>query len=185
MAEHHVSIPKPFASGDATEWFIRYKICKAKKWTDGTPAQKLSTLLEVEALAVWLKLSEEQQTKYETAKKAIREAMMPIDFVSLDEFHHRKLRPGEALSIFVHDLKKLLTQATPGLDKVVQENLILHQFLAWLPDAMSKQLRATGEVQKLDDTVARTRLLITIDEQDQSAAVPEKPSGVELFKSLS
>ena len=183
MAERHVSIPKPFASGDATEWFIRYEICcKANKWTDGTPALKLPTLLKGEALAVWLELSEEQQTDYETAKKAICEAMMPMEFVSLDEFHRRKLRPGEALSIFVHDLKKLLEQSMPGLDKAVKEKLILHQFVAGLPDAMSKQLRATGEVQKLDDTVARTRLLMTIDDQEQSAAVPEKPSGVELLR---
>jgi hypothetical protein len=98
--------------------------------------------------------------------------------VSLNEFHRRKLWPGEALSIFVHDLKKLLEQSMPGLDKAVREKLIL---LAGLPDTMSKQLWATGEVQKLDDTVARTRLLITIDDQEQSAAMPEKPSGVELL----
>ena len=127
MAERHVSVPKPFASGDAAEWFTRYEICcKANKWTEGIPALKLPTLLEGEALAVWLELSEEQQADYKTAKKAICEAMMPMEFVSLDEFHRRKLRPGEAVSVFVHVLKRLLEQAMPGLDKPVGEKLILH-----------------------------------------------------------
>ena len=33
MAEHHVSVLKPFANGDVNEWFKRYKICcKANGW---------------------------------------------------------------------------------------------------------------------------------------------------------
>ena len=180
MAERHISVPKPFASGDAAEWFTRYEVCcKANKRTEGTPALKLPTLLEGEALAVWLEFSEEQQADYATAKEAICEAMMPMEFVSLDEFHRRKLRPGEAVSIFVPKLKKLLEQSMPSLDKPAKEKLILHQFLAGLPDAVSKQLRATGEVLALDGAVARTLLLMTVDNQEQSAAVSEKPGGAE------
>ena len=108
MAERHISVPKPFASGDVAEWFTRYEICcKANKWTKrGRLHSKLPTLLEGEALAVWLELSEEQQADYTTAKEAICEAMMPMEFVSLDEFHRRKLRPGEAVPIFVHGTEK-------------------------------------------------------------------------------
>ena len=138
--------------------------------------------MEGEALAVWLELSEEQQADYKAAKKAICEAMMPMEFVSLDDFHRRKLRPGEAVSIFLHDLKKLLEQSMPGLEETAKEKLVLHQFLAGLPDNVSKQLRATGEVLKLDAAVARTRLLMTIDDQEQSAAVSQKPSEVELLR---
>ena len=118
MAERHVSVPKPFASGDVNEWFKRFDICcKANKWTEATSALKLPTLLEGEALAVWLELSEEQQGDYATAKKEICAAMMPMEFVSLDGFHRCKLRPGEAISVFVHDLKKLLEQTMPGLER--------------------------------------------------------------------
>ena len=46
MAERHVSVPKPFASGDISKLFTRYKICcKANDWRDGTPVLKLPTLL--------------------------------------------------------------------------------------------------------------------------------------------
>ena len=62
MAERLVSIPKPFSTADTTEWFQRFEICcKADGWNDETKAIKMSTLLEREALAVWLELSEQEQ----------------------------------------------------------------------------------------------------------------------------
>ena len=115
MVDRH--IPKSFTSGDACEWFKRFEICsKANGWSDATKALKLPTLLEGEALAIWLELSEEEQSDYKSAKEKLTSKMMPMVFVSLDEFHRRKLQPREALSVFVHDMKKLLEQAMPNLD---------------------------------------------------------------------
>ena len=188
MAERHISLPKPFSSGDAGEWFKRYDLCcKANGWDEAKQAVKLPTLLEGEALAVWLELSEEQQQDYEASKKEIARAMMPMGFVSLEEFHRRKLRPGEALSLFVHDLKKLLDQAMPDLDKKAREPLLLHQFLAGVPDAVGRQLRASGQIETLKDAADRARLLMTISDQgsDQGqvvAAVPEKEKEIEQLK---
>ena len=107
--ERHVSLPKPYANRDVNEWFKRFDICcKANGWNAATSALKLPTLLEGEALTVWLELSEEQQGDYAATKKEICTAMMPMEFVSLDGFHQRKLRPGEPISVFVHELKQLL-----------------------------------------------------------------------------
>ena len=91
----HVSLPKPFSTGDAVEWFQRYKICShANSWDDADKtALKLPTLLEGEALAVWLELMEEQKD-YNGTKKKIIEAIMPMRFVSLQDFHQRALLPG-------------------------------------------------------------------------------------------
>ena len=101
----HISLPKPFASGDVNEWCQRFEICsKANEWNDGTMALKLPTLLEGEALAVWIELTEDQQKSYATAKKEMVAKMAPVGFVSLEDFHRRKLQPGEAVSVFVHDL---------------------------------------------------------------------------------
>ena len=108
--------------------------------------------------------------------------MMPMEFVSLDDFHRHKLRPGEALSVSVHAMKKLLEQAMPSLDKPACDQLLLHQFLAGLPDNISRQLRATGEMKMLDAAVARARLLMTIDDHGQSAAVANQPNEVELLR---
>ena len=58
---------------------------------------KLPTLLEGEALAVWLELSDDDKKDYKKAKEHLLKSMMPMEFISLDEFHQRKLRPGESL----------------------------------------------------------------------------------------
>ena len=183
MAQRHISVPKPFASGDATEWFKRFEICcKTNEWNSATIALKLPTLLEGEALAVWLELSEEQQADYETAKKEISATLIPMEFVSLDEFHRRALRPGEALAMFVHELKKLLDQSMPGLETRAHEQLLLHQFLSGLPEMVSRQLRATGEVKELDTAITRARLIMAVDDSGRSAAVKEKSSEVDTLK---
>lgn len=58
----HISVPNPFSTGNASEWFKKFDICcKANKWNEETSAAKLPTLLEGEALAIWLDLSEEEQ----------------------------------------------------------------------------------------------------------------------------
>ena len=97
-------------------------------------------LLKGEALAVWLELTNEQQEDYVEAKKAMEKSMIPINFVLLDDFHRRKLRLGEAISLYVHDLRKLLTHALPDLKQAAKEPLLLHQFLAGVPESIAKQL---------------------------------------------
>ena len=183
MGGHHVSLPKPFAGGDAHDWFKWFDICcRANGWDAATKALKLPTLLEGEALAVWSDLEEEQQSNYGTAKEKISNTMMPTEFVSLDEFKRRKLRPGEALSVFVYDMKKLLERAMPSLDKSGRDQLLLHQLLAGLPQNVSRQLRATGETKTLDATITRARLLMSIDDHEQTAAISDSSSEIQLLK---
>ena len=53
MSERHISVHKPFATGDVSKWFTRYEICStANGWNDEQKALKLPTLLEGEALAL-------------------------------------------------------------------------------------------------------------------------------------
>ena len=118
---------------------------------------RLPMLLEGKALAIWLKLSTEQQGDYGVAKEEIKKAMRPMDFVLLDDFHRRKLQPGEALSVFVYDLKKLIDQAIPDMVKEAKECLLLHQFLMGLPGPITRQLRASGDIKTLDAAVTRAR----------------------------
>ena len=63
MATTHVSIPKPFSSGDAREWFLKFKICaEANGWDGNKKAKKLPTLFEGEALLVaWMVLTEDKK----------------------------------------------------------------------------------------------------------------------------
>ena len=104
MATGHVSVPKPFCEGDAREWFQGFEICAAaNQWNAATRALKLPTLLEGEALAIWLELSTEQKADYAVAKEHLTTKMAPTEFVSLEEFHSRKMRPGEAIALYLYD----------------------------------------------------------------------------------
>ena len=74
----HISLPRPFTSGDVAEWFQCYKICCcANAWDAEKKALKIPTLLECEALAVWLKLTDDQQKDYDVTKAKIIDAIMP------------------------------------------------------------------------------------------------------------
>ena len=168
-ANRHISLPKTFASGDVGEWFKRFEICcSANEWNNTTKAAKLPTLLEGEALAIWLELNEDTQKDYKEAKKKIIEKMAPQAFVSLDDFHKRRLHPGEPISVYVHELKKLLDQAMPGLDTGARDQLLLHQFLAGIPRDISKPIRAASDVKSLDQAMERARLLMAVDSEGPS-----------------
>ena len=69
MATTHVSIPKSFSGGDAREWFQKFEICSdANGWDGAKKAKKLPTLLEGEALASWLELTEDEKKDFDAAK---------------------------------------------------------------------------------------------------------------------
>lgn len=168
----HISLPRPLAEGDSTDWFLKYEICcVSNDWGNDLKAKKLPTLLEGEPLAIWLELSEEQRANYETAKAKIIKAMVPVCFVSLDDFRARKLRPNEALPVFFHELRQLLKQAMPEASEDTRKQLILHQFVSGLPANISKQLRATGEVNDVDAVMERAKLLMTMEEPQKTAAI--------------
>jgi len=179
----HISLPSVFSEGDPTEWFKRYEICcNANDWNDEMKAKKLPTLLEGEALVTWLELTTEQQGSYELGKKSILERMGPVRFVSMDDFHHRRLLPGESLSVFCHELKRLIDRAMPAADVATRQQLVIHQFLTGLPLEVSKRLRAAGEINDLGQLMQRAKLLMTIDAEnpgEKLAAVQQPIDRVE------
>ena len=157
----HISLPSFFSEGDPTEWLKRYEICcNTNDWGDELKAKKLPTLLEGEVLVTWLELTCEQQSNYELAKTKILERMGPIRFVSMGDFHHRRLLPGESLSVFSHELKRLIDQVMPTADAAIRQQLLIHQFLTGLPAEISKRLRAAGEIDDLGQLIQRAKLLM-------------------------
>ena len=179
----HVSLPRLFSEGDPTEWFKCYELCcSANDWSDKLKAKKLPTLLEGEALGTWLELTAEQQASYADAKAKMVERLAPVQFVSMDDFHRRHFLPGESLSVFVHELKKLVEQAMPKTDAPTRQQLLIHQFLTGLPSVVSKQLRTVGEIDDLEKLIQRAKLLMTIDAQasgkpEEKSAAVQQPLG--------
>ena len=97
-----------------------------------------------------------------------------MKFTSLDEFHARKLHPGESLSVFLHTLKWMLTQAMPESDAATRQQLLHHQFLSGLPSPVSKQVRAAGTVDDLDAIVQCAKLLMRLEQTSEKAASVDK-----------
>ena len=177
MAWKHVSLPHVFSDGDPVEWFKRYDICcKANGWDDDARVAKLPTLLEGEALAIWSELSEQDQSAYSMARRRIKEKMAPIGFLSLSGFNQRKLQPGETLSIYLHELKRLLDQAMPNLASAMRNQLLCHQFINGIPAKTSRQLRASGEIDNLEKVLERTKLLMTLDGEEVAAVSQQTTS---------
>jgi len=50
---------------------------------------------------------------------------MSMNFVSSDNFHRSKLRPGKAITLYAHELRKLLSHAIPDMATPAKEPLLL------------------------------------------------------------
>ena len=146
----------------------------ANDWDDTVKARKMPTLLEGEVLAVYLDLSEDEKKDYKVARQKLVDRLAPMKFTSLDEFHARKLHPGESLSVVLHTLKRMLTQAMPESDAATRQQLLHHRFLSGLPSPVSKQLRAAGTVDDLDAIVQRAKILMTLEQTSEKAASVDK-----------
>ena len=72
------------------------------------------------------------------------------------------------LSLYRHELKKLLERAMPGVHVVTRDRLLIHQFSLGLPIGISRQLRATEDTTELDAIVDIARMLMTLEEQEHS-----------------
>ena len=79
-------------------------------------------------------------------------------------------------TLFVHELKSLMEQAMPKANVHVskRQQLLIHQFLIGLPDAVSKQLWAMRDIDDLDKLIQHAKLQMTIDAQ--GSGKPEKKS---------
>ena len=131
-------------------------------------------------LAIWLKLTADEQKDYTATKMKIIDAIKPMSFVSLEDFHKQALHLGESLFLYVHELKSLLCQVMPDISAQTMNLLLLHQFLTGLPYEVSKQLRATGATDTLKTAVERAKILMTIEQEAPAnpvaAAQPTKPT---------
>lgn len=54
----------------------------------------------------------------------------------------------------------------PNSDAATRQKLLIHQFLVGFPAEISKQLRATGEIEDVDKLIQRTKLLMTLTENE-------------------
>ena len=175
MTDKHVSLPRLFQNGDIQQWVQKFEICAAANgWNDRTKALKVPTLLEGEALAVFLKMKEEDKSNYQKVKEALENEFLPEEarFQAMKEFETRKQLPGESPHLFLFNLKRLVM---PGISEDAREQLLLHHFLDGVPVSISRQLRTLADITTVQDALAKARSLMTTLE-DCEYRTPEKPA---------
>ena len=70
MAERFVSLPRIFENGNLEEWLQRFEICAdANNWKDKERELRIPTLLEKEALVVYLELPGELRKDYNSIRE--------------------------------------------------------------------------------------------------------------------
>ena len=69
------------------EWLTRFEIyARANAWDSARKALTLPTLLECDALAVWHKLSEDEQADYKVVKKKLITKLRPAIRICVTNF---------------------------------------------------------------------------------------------------
>ena len=127
------------------------------EWPAETQALKLPTLKEKVWLAGWLELSEAEQVDIVvTKKKKLMEKIMPIGFVSLDQFHAEMLQPGESESLAL-ELKKLLGQAMGAKEPLTEDTMIQWETINLAPVSYScgQQQNPSWNAQYVKDMVGK------------------------------
>ena len=90
--------------------------------------------------------------------------------------------PGEAVSPYLFELKRLLDQAIMGLLNDARDRLLIHQFLVGFSESVSRQLRAIGDTGNLDRLAERAKIMIMAMEQERVSAITTKESEVSQLK---
>ena len=177
MAERFVSLPQIFENGNVEEWLQRFEICAdANNWKDKERALRIPTLLEKEALVVYLELPGELRKDYNSIKRALLDSFHPREarFIALNQFESRKMLPGESPQEFLYSIKQLLNQAIPDMDEAAREQLLLHRFLSGIPEQYSRSIRACSEIRCSTVALKHLKLLMLCQIEGKVAVVTEQ-----------
>lgn len=113
--------------------------------------------LEGSALAVYIELTEDQKKSYNSIKDALLKAFSVNPFQAYEQFVRRAWR-NEPVDVFMTDLRKLARVAG-----VTSNKLLLRAFVTGLPPNVSRELRATANIDDLalSSVVERARSLMS------------------------
>ena len=85
-------------------------------------------------------LTEDEKKDFDVAKTGLINKLLPLVFVTLEQFQKHTIFPGESIGMYLYGLKRLLRQAMPELSEDSSWQLFIHQFTIGLLAPMSHQL---------------------------------------------
>ena len=128
-----------------TEDFERSWICfnlvaTAKKWDEAKQLSIVPALLRGKLVEIFVDLEDEEKANIKMLKRAlsVRAGLTSDPLASARCFNDRKQEPGEKVSDYARELKRLYSRAYPGED--AQSIVLVQHFLTGLRAPISQQL---------------------------------------------
>lgn len=132
--------------GNVDTWLRKVKLVANLKNIEEL-ASFIPLYLEGPAFAVYDQLSETAKQSSGSIEKALLSAFAQDQFSAYDSFRTRSWTPGEAVDVFLADLRRLSRLAQIESDVVIR-----CAFICGLPVDVSAQLRASAQISSLELT---------------------------------
>ena len=161
--------PEKFDSGDIVSWFRQFECCStANAWNEEKQLQVLPAFLRGPAAAYFHALPDEVKGSYRNLKEQLLASFCPaVDRErNFATFEHPLLRPDEDPTIFLWNLKDLLSKADPSLSDATREALLSRQFMRGLPEGMRLKLldaNPTPSLAEMENFAKRFRAIRQAD----------------------
>lgn len=150
-------------SGDFAEWVEKLEMVASLQGI--TEVEKfLPLFLTGGAFNVYQGLTVDEKKKYDVIKAKLLAAFSSDSCHAYEEFQMRRLNPGEAVDVYLADLKRLA--ALVDSTKLASEQWLKCAFVAGLPTGVKAQMRAACSVNKMSlaECVETARNLIRSEE---------------------
>lgn len=144
-------------TGDVVSWLKKAKLV-AKLQGVKDLATFVPLFLEGDALALYLQLSEEEQSKIAIIEKKLLEAFTDGPFVAYGKLVKKRWE-GEQVDVFANEIRRLGGLA--GFEGVGLDRLVTLTFVNGFPDSISCELQQLAGIfeMEMSDIISRARVL--------------------------
>ena len=161
--------PEKFDSGDIITWFRQFECCAtANNWNEEKRLRVLPAFLRGPAATSFHALPNEAKDSYQHLKESLQASFCPIvdRERNFSEFESRRLKPGEDPTIFLWNLKELLSKADPSLQEKAREALMSRQFMRGFPEGMRLKLLEANPTPSLEEMEKFSKRFRAISQSD-------------------
>ena len=149
---------------DVVQWLDRTEILCDLQGSDIIKVMPLR--LKGDAFTVYAQLPARDRTSFQAVKDALYSAFAPDAIGAYEEFVARKLRPGEAVDVFLADLRRL-----SSLFGGVSDRTLVCSFISGLPCYVREAVSGDCRVQDLtiDSVLTKARRIVKSDQTTAAA----------------
>ena len=161
--------PEKFDSGDIVTWFRQFECCAtANNSNEEKRLRVLPAFLRGPAATYFHALPNEAKDSYQHLKESLQASFCPIvdREKNFSEFESHRLKPGEDPTIFLWNLKELLSKADPSLQENAREALLSRQFMRGLPEGMRLKLLEANPTPSLEEMEKFAKRFRAISQSD-------------------